>query len=104
MGVLSSCSPPATDRSPTSRLFPYPCAEASSVLTTHTVKLLTTSRRYHRLARDLDINAGKYLEGMSLSALCDESYEYVLKIANGQRSFGERAHHSQVEEMRGGEG
>ena len=40
------------------------------------------------------------MEGMSLSALCDESYEYVLRIANGQRSFGERAHHSQVGELR----
>lgn len=62
----------------------------------HTVKLLTTSRRYARLARDLDINAGKYLDGMSMAQLCAESYAYVLRVAGGQRSFGERAHHSQV--------
>ena len=60
------------------------------------MKLLTTSRRYARLANDLDINAGKYLDGMSMEQLCDESYDYVLRIAAGQRSFGERAHHSQV--------
>ena len=62
----------------------------------HTVKLLTTSRRYTRLARDLDINAGKYLDGMPMTQLCAESYAYVLRVAGGQRSFGERAHHSQV--------
>lgn len=31
-----------------------------------------------------------------MEQLCDESYDYVLRIAAGQRSFGERAHHSQV--------
>ena len=62
----------------------------------HTVKLLTTSRRYARLARDLDINAGTYLDGMPMAQLCAESYAYVLRVAGGQRSFGERAHHSQV--------
>ena len=65
-------------------------------LNAHTVKLLTTSRRYTRLARDLDINAGKYLDGMPMTQLCAESYTYVLRVAGGQRSFGERAHHSQV--------
>ena len=65
-------------------------------LNAHTVKLLTTSRRYARLARDLDINAGKYLDGMPMAQLCAESYAYVLRVAAGQRSFGERAHHSQV--------
>ena len=72
-------------------------------MTAHTVKLLTTSRRYARLARDLDINAGKYLDGMPMEQLCDESYAYVLRVAGGQRSFGERAHHSQVGALCGGE-
>ena len=67
------------------------------------MKLLTTSRRYARLARDLDINAGKYLDGMSMAQLCAESYAYVLRVAGGQRSFGERAHHSQVVPTGGGE-
>lgn len=47
------------------------------------MKLLTTSRRYTRLARDLDINAGKYLDGMPMTQLCAESYAYVLRVAGG---------------------
>ena len=31
-----------------------------------------------------------------MAQLCAESYAYVLRVAGGQRSFGERAHHSQV--------
>ena len=31
-----------------------------------------------------------------MTQLCAESYAYVLRVAGGQRSFGERAHHSQV--------
>ena len=58
--------------------------------------MLTTSKRYHRLENDLDINAGEYLEGKSLETLTAETVAYVKKIAEGQRTFGEKAHHSQV--------
>ena len=60
------------------------------------IKLLTTSRRYHELEKDLDINAGRYLDGVSLTQLRDETYEYVVQVAEGKRTFGERACHSQV--------
>lgn len=60
------------------------------------IKLLTTSRRYHALSKDLDINAGRYLDGVPLNQLRDETYNYVLQIAEGKRTFGERACHSQV--------
>lgn len=60
------------------------------------MKLLTTSKRYHRLAKDLDINAGEYLDGKSLDQLTLETYQYVHHVAEGFRTFGERAGHSQV--------
>ena len=60
------------------------------------IKLLTTSRRYHELEKDMDINAGRYLDGVSLTQLRDETYEYVVQVAEGKRTFGERACHSQV--------
>lgn len=44
----------------------------------------------------MDINAGEYLEGKSLETLTAETVAYVKKIAEGQRTFGEKAHHSQV--------
>lgn len=62
----------------------------------YTVKLLTTSKRYHRLAKDLDINAGEYLNGKPLYQLTRETYQYVHRVAEGYRTFGERAGHSQV--------
>ena len=36
------------------------------------------------------------LEGKSLETLTAETVAYVKKIAEGQRTFGEKAHHSQV--------
>lgn len=61
-----------------------------------TLKLLTTSKRYHRLEKDLDINAGRLLEGVSLEQLVQESVEQVIRVAEGRRTFGERAEHSQA--------
>ena len=60
------------------------------------IKLLTTSRRFHRLADDLDVNAGRLLEGVSLEQLRDETFAYVKHVAEGVRTKGERAKHSQV--------
>lgn len=60
------------------------------------IKLLTTSRRFHRLEDDLDINAGRLLEGVSLEQLRDETLVYVTHVAEGLRTKGERAKHSQV--------
>lgn len=62
-----------------------------------TVKVVTTSRRFQLLANDMDINAGQYLEGISMDELGKEAFEHSIQIASGQRSVGEKAGHSQVQ-------
>ena len=51
-----------------------------------TLKLLTTSKRYHRLEKDLDINAGRLLEGVSLEQLVQEVDDFLLagKVQGGR--------------------
>lgn len=61
-----------------------------------TIKLMTTSRRWQLLSQDMDINAGRYQDGESMSALGRESFEYMVEVASGRSSVGERAGHSQV--------
>lgn len=61
-----------------------------------TIKFVTTTRRWNLLSRDMDINAGRYLDGEPLDMLGRETFEYAVKIASGLRSVGERAGHAQV--------
>lgn len=62
-----------------------------------TVKIVTTTGRYELLSAEMDINAGRHLEGESLDALGREAFEHSLEIASGRRSAGEKAGHSQVQ-------
>ena len=62
-----------------------------------TIKIVTTSERYALLAEEMDINAGEYLEGMSLAELGRATFDLTLAVASGQQSAGERAHHAQVQ-------
>ncbi len=61
-----------------------------------TLKLTTTTRRHQLLVHEMDINAGRYLDGESLESLTAESFELLLSTASGQRSRGESAGHSQT--------
>jgi altronate dehydratase len=61
-----------------------------------TIKFVTTTRRFELLARDMDVNAGRYQDGEDLEDLGRETFDYALRIASGSRSAGERAGHSQV--------
>jgi altronate dehydratase len=61
-----------------------------------TIKVVTTTGRYEMLASEMDVNAGRYLDGEAMSSLADETFGYTLRIASGQQSKGERARHSQV--------
>jgi altronate dehydratase len=61
-----------------------------------TVKFLTTTRRWNLLSQDMDINAGRYQDGEAMEALGREAFEYVVRVASGTPSVGERAGHSQV--------
>ncbi|NOU94870.1 altronate hydrolase [Paenibacillus sp. LMG 31456] len=62
-----------------------------------TVKVVTTTRRFQLLVNDMDINAGQYLEGVSMDELGKQAFEHSIQIASGQRSVGEKAGHSQVQ-------
>lgn len=60
-----------------------------------TLKITTTTRRHQLLINEMDINAGRYLDGESFEALTAESLDLLVATASGQRSKGELAGHSQ---------
>lgn len=61
-----------------------------------TLKITTTSRRHQLLIREMDINAGRYLDGEPFDDLVAESMELLIATASGQKSKGEIAGHSQA--------
>ncbi|MGW6199907.1 UxaA family hydrolase [Kribbella sp. NPDC055110] len=61
-----------------------------------TLKFVTTTARYQRLHAEMDVDAGKYLTGMSMADLTAETFDLVVRVASGEKSAGERAGHSQV--------
>ena len=61
-----------------------------------TLKLTTTTRRHQLLIHEMDINAGRYLDGESMDALTAESFDLLLATASGQKTRGEHAGHSQA--------
>jgi len=62
-----------------------------------TVKIVTTTRRFELLQEDMDVNAGAYLDGLSMDELGTQTLSMTLDIASGTHSTGERAGHSQVQ-------
>lgn len=62
-----------------------------------TVKVVTTTARYELLHRDMDINAGQYLDGVDMDTLGQALYRRTLQVAGGQRSLGEQAGHAQIQ-------
>ncbi len=61
-----------------------------------TIKVMTTTQRYALLAAEMDINAGRYLDGTPMAELTAESVDLLVAIASGQQSCGELAGHSQI--------
>ncbi|MBM3803715.1 MAG: altronate dehydratase [Acidimicrobiia bacterium] len=61
-----------------------------------TIKIMNTTRRYDLLSREMDVNAGAYLDGTPMEELGREMFELALAIASGQRSKGELAGHAQT--------
>jgi altronate dehydratase len=62
-----------------------------------TIKIVTTTRRYELLSADMDVNAGAYLDGVSMESLGQALFEKSLDVVSGERSRGELAGHSQVQ-------
>ena len=61
-----------------------------------TLKFVTTTGRFELLANEMDVNAGRYNDGMSMDELGQETFELALDIASGTLSKGELAGHAQV--------
>jgi altronate dehydratase len=61
-----------------------------------TIKFVTTTGRYELLSRDMDVNAGAYLDGTPMDDLGRETFERTLRAASGEKTVGERAGHAQV--------
>ncbi|MDJ0755489.1 MAG: UxaA family hydrolase [Ardenticatenaceae bacterium] len=62
-----------------------------------TIKIVTTSQRYALLSEEMDVNAGKYLDGIPLAEVGRSTIDLTLDIASGQPSAGEKASHAQVQ-------
>lgn len=63
-----------------------------------TIKVLTTSKRYNLLSRDMDVNAGQLLDGtLNIDELGKQTFHLLAKIVSGQKSKGEKAGHHQVQ-------
>ncbi|MBW7883233.1 MAG: UxaA family hydrolase [Caldilineaceae bacterium] len=62
-----------------------------------TIKIVTTSRRYDLLRHEMDVNAGRYLDGESMDAVGHDTLELAVAVASGQRTTGELAGHAQVQ-------
>ncbi|MES2693804.1 MAG: UxaA family hydrolase, partial [Verrucomicrobiota bacterium] len=61
-----------------------------------TLKITTTTRRHQLLIHEMDINAGRYLDGETFASLTAESFDLLVATASGQKTKGEHAGHSQV--------
>ncbi|GIV78044.1 MAG: hypothetical protein KatS3mg050_2438 [Litorilinea sp.] len=62
-----------------------------------TIKIVTTTRRYQLLSREMDVNAGAYLDGTPMDELGAQTLELTVEVASGRRTVGELAGHAQVQ-------
>ncbi|MEM7408262.1 MAG: UxaA family hydrolase [Pseudomonadota bacterium] len=61
-----------------------------------TLKFVTTTGRFNMLAKEMDVNAGRYNDGMSMDALGEETFQLAVDVISGEQSKGELAGHAQV--------
>ena len=61
-----------------------------------TLKVTTTTRRHQLLIHEMDINAGRYLDGETMAALTEDSFNLLVETASGKKSRGEHAGHAQT--------
>ena len=61
-----------------------------------TLKITTTTRRHELLIHEMDINAGRYLDGEPMETVAADAFELLIATASGRRSRGEKAGHSQT--------
>lgn len=61
-----------------------------------TLKITTTTSRHQLLIREMDINAGRYLDGEAMDVVAADALELLIVTASGQRTCGEQAGHAQT--------
>jgi altronate hydrolase len=54
-----------------------------------TIKIATNTPMYDRMIDDMDINAGKILDGVSLEEVGREIFEEVVAVASGKKTKSE---------------
>ncbi len=62
-----------------------------------TLKVVTTTRRFELLSKDMDINAGAYQDGVAMDELGAQTLDLTVDVASGARTVGEKAGHAQVQ-------
>ena len=62
-----------------------------------TLKITTTTQRHLLLKHEMDINAGRYLDGEAMADLVAEAFDLTIATASGARTQGEKAGHSQAQ-------
>lgn len=55
-----------------------------------TIKIATTTSLYERMRNDMDVNAGRILEGASVAEVGEEIFERMLAVASGEETHSER--------------
>ena len=61
-----------------------------------TIKVVTTTSRYELLREEMDVNAGKYLDGVSMKELGKQTFKLTCSVASGKLTKGEKSGHYQV--------
>tara|TARA_B100000029_G_scaffold516652_1_gene632305 strand:- start:45297 stop:48002 length:2706 start_codon:yes stop_codon:yes gene_type:complete len=62
-----------------------------------TIKIVTTTKRFELLSEEMDVNAGLYLDGVSMNDLTRKTLDLTLQSASGKQTRGELAGHSQTQ-------
>jgi altronate hydrolase len=55
-----------------------------------TIKISSNTSIFDKMKNDIDINAGKILEGIIMNEVGKEIYKYIIKIANGEKTKSEK--------------
>jgi altronate hydrolase len=53
------------------------------------IKVVTNNETYRRMEEDMDINAGKILDGVPMEAVANELFELLIEVASGRESKSE---------------
>ncbi len=54
-----------------------------------TIKIATNSPMYHRMREDMDLNAGRILEGAPVEEIGEEIFELIIDVASGKQTKSE---------------